>query len=101
MNPTVILGALLGLVISVGGAGWYGFGLGYDQHVAEIAAQREAEDKARTAALDAAAREIAKIDVKNVTIQGKVVERIRTETVYADCRHSPDTWKLIQEAFKP
>ena len=50
--------------------------------------------------MEAAAREVAKIEVKNVTIQGKVIERIRTETVYSECRHSPDTWKLIQEAFK-
>lgn len=100
MNPTIVLAVLLGWVISAGGAGWYGFGLGYDRHVAEIATQQAAAEAARKEALDAAAREIAKIEVKNVTIQGKVVERIKTETVYADCKHSPDTWKLIQEAFK-
>ena len=100
MNPTIILAVLLGWLVSIGGAGWYSFGLGYDRHAAQIAAQREAEDKARAEALDAAAREVAKIEVRNVTIQGKVIERIRTETVYSECRHSPDTWNLIQEAFK-
>ena len=100
MNPTLILAVLFGWLASIGGAGWYAYGLGYDRHVAQVAAQREAEDKARAEALEAAAREVAKIEVKNVTIQGKVIERIRTETVYSECRHSPDTWKLIQEAFK-
>ncbi len=96
MNPTVILAGLLALLISIGGAGWYGFGLGYDRHVAEIAA----EDKARKEGLQAAAAEIAKIDVKNVTVQGKVIEHVRTETVYSECQHSPDAWKTIQEAYK-
>lgn len=100
MNPTLILAVLLGWVLSVIGAGWYAMNLGYDKHITEIAAQRESDEKVRKEALDAAAREIAKIDVKNVTIQGKVIERIRTETLYSECRHSPDTWNLIQEAFK-
>lgn len=100
MNPTLILAVLLGWVLSIIGAGWYAMNLGYDKHIAEIASQREAEDKARKEALDAAAREIAKIDVKNVTVQGKVIERIRTETVYTECRHSPETWKIVLEAFK-
>lgn len=101
MNPTVILAVLLGWTLSLGGAGWYGFGLGYDRHVAEEAKDKDAADKVRKEALSAAADAIAKIDVKNVTIQGKVIERIRTETVYSDCVHSPDTWALIQQAYKP
>ena len=101
MNPTVILAVLLGWALSLGGAGWYGKGLGYDQRVAEEAKDKDSAEKARKEALSAAADAIAKIDVKNVTIQGKVIERISTETVYLDCKHSPDTWQLIQEAFKP
>lgn len=101
MNPTVILAVLLGWALTIIGAGWYAMDLGYDKHVAEIAAQRESDEKVRKEALDAAAREVAKIDVKQVTIQGKVIERIRTETIYTECRHSPDTMKMIEEAFKP
>lgn len=100
MNPTLILAILLGWSLSLGVAGWYGNGIGYDQRVAEEANDKDVADKAREEALSAAADAIAKIDVKQVTIQGKVIERIRTETVYSDCKHSPDTWALIQEAYK-
>lgn len=49
---------------------------------------------------DAAADQIAKIQVVNTTVQNKVIERIRTEVQYKDCKHSPDTFNLILEAFK-
>lgn len=60
----------------------------------------QATTKSREASTKAAAEAIAKIEVKNTTINAKVIERIKTETVYAECRHSPDTYQLILEAFK-
>ena len=96
MNPWLILAGVLALAGAVGG----GYVKGAKDNEAEHLRIAQAEEKARKEALQAAAMEVAKIDVKNVTIQGKVVEHIRTETVYSECRHSPDTWKLIQEAFK-
>jgi hypothetical protein len=91
----------LGFILAMLGAGWYGKNIGYDMREAEYARDAAAQDAARAEALKAAAEAVAKIDVKQITIQGKVVERIRTETVYAECRHSPETFALIQEAYKP
>ncbi len=60
----------------------------------------EATQKSREAASMAAAEQISKIQITNTTIQNKVVERIRTEVQYQECKHSPETFKLIQDAFK-
>jgi hypothetical protein len=97
MNPWLMLGAVLALVAAVA----FGHHRGYQDRVGEEAIAQQASEQARKEALQAAAAEIAKIDVKNVTIQGKVIERIRTEQVYSDCKHSPESWKLIQEAYQP
>ena len=73
-------------------AGWVSHGI-YSNKVAEAIAL------ARQEAAVSAASEIAKITVSNTTIQNKVIERVRTETVYQDCQHSSDTFNLINEAF--
>ena len=73
-------------------AGWVSHGM-YNTKITEAIAL------ARQEAAQSAAQEIAKITVSNTTIQNKVVERIRTETVYQDCKHSSDTFNLITEAF--
>lgn len=49
---------------------------------------------------EAAAKEIAKIEIKHETINNQVIEKIRVEKVYQDCQHSEDTWRLIKEAYK-
>jgi len=58
-------------------------------------------DRAEIAAMKGAATEIAKIQIKHETITQPVLERVRTEVQYRECKHDPDTFKLIQEAFKP
>lgn len=57
-------------------------------------------EKSADAASKAAAEAIAGIEIKQTTINNKVREVIRTETVYSDCRHSPDMFKLIKDKFK-
>lgn len=78
-------------------AGWVAKGWKDDSIKLAI---EQATAQSRDASATAAAAAIAKIQISNTTIQGKVIERIRTETVYAECRHSPDTYNLILEAFK-
>jgi len=97
MNPWLMLGAVLALVAAVA----FGNHHGYQSRLGEEAIEQQAAEKGRKEALAAVAAEIAKIDVKQVTIQGKVIERIRTEQVYSECKHSPESWALIQEAYKP
>ena len=58
------------------------------------------QDKASMEAMERAVVEIKAIQIKNTTIHNKVVERIKFETVYQDCQHSPETFQLILEAYK-
>ena len=55
--------------------------------------------KAQNAAMQGAAKEIAKIEVKNTIIQQKLETKIRTEKVYQECVHSDDAFRLIREAY--
>lgn len=96
MNPWL----MLAVVAALAGAGGAGYWKGGNDAEAEHLRIEKAQEQAHKDALQAAAKEIAKIDVKSVTIQGKVIERIRTEQVYTECRHSPDAWKLVQEVYK-
>lgn len=57
-----------------------------EKHQAEQKARQEGQDKA----LIAAAKAIAKIEVKSETIKQDVIREIRTVPVYRDCVHSPD-----------
>jgi len=61
-------------------------------------------DRAVSATRDASdlstAQALADIAVTNKTIYQNVIERTRTETVYRDCRHSPDAFDLITKAFQ-
>lgn len=61
---------------------------------------KQAIDDSAKKSRQAAAEQIAKIQIVNTTVQNKVIERIRTEIQYQECRHSPDTFKLILEAFE-
>lgn len=84
MNPYLIIAAL----VAVMGAGWGGFRLGVDHQVASEVEKRQLVAEAVDAANNAAATAISKIVVRNSTIRQEVEREIRTNTVYADCRHS-------------
>ena len=58
------------------------------------------QNKASLEAMERAVIAINAIQVTNKTIHNKVVEITKTETVYKDCQHSPDAFKLILEAYK-
>ena len=73
-------------------AGWIAHGLYSDSVTQAI------EETRKLAALSAA-QEIAKIEITNTTVQGKIIERVRTEIVYSECHHSPDTFSIIKDAF--
>ena len=85
----LIVAVLVGIVFA---AGWGSHVLYANSIVAAI-------EKTREAAALGAAQEIAKIEIKNTTIEGKIIERVRTEVVYSECHHSPDTFSLIKSAF--
>ena len=51
----------------------------------------------REAIANANAQAIAQLKVENTTVQGKIIERVRTEIVYTECKHSDSDYKLITE----
>ena len=95
MNPYLIIGALVAVLAA--GAG--GFKLGADH---ELAAQAR-EDKHVAAAVEAAntasAGAIAGIKVTNTTIRQELEREIRTNTIYAECRHTSGGLRSINESL--
>ena len=75
------------------------FAAGWGSHVLYSNSVNQAIAETRKAAAESAASEIAKIQITNTTVQGKIIERVRTEVVYSECHHSPDTFSIIKDAF--
>lgn len=48
-----------------------------------------------------AAEAIGKIEVKYTTINRKLEKEVIREPVYAECRHTPEAFKLLQESLEP
>lgn len=94
-NPWVIVGALL----LVAGAFFYGSHVGATGEKAKYATTQLLIAKAGEAAQRGAAQEIAKIQVINKTVQGKVETITRENTVYRDCHQSPDALRLLNGAL--
>lgn len=95
LNPSLWL---VGLAILAGTfAG--GISLGKKWEEGRNAIERNYVAEAVDAANAAAAQAIAQIKPKYTTIQNEVQREIRTETVYADCRHSPDGLRLVNQAL--
>jgi cell division protein FtsX len=96
---------ILAVTLLVGAAGATGYWQGSKHTADQIAAQaaREAAlvEKTRETAAQAAAEQIAKIEVKNVTIRQKAETITREVPVYGDCRHDPRTLGLLNDALAP
>ena len=94
MNPWLILGALLACV----GSFFYGQEVGKD---ATLAKQKTIEDVAQQVydrAQQGAAAAIAKMEIQNVTITQPIRTEVRTRTVYAECKHTPDGLRALNSA---
>lgn len=100
-NPYVLIAAGLLLAASHGLVGWKAFQLGQNDIIAEEAKLDEARKEGEKAALQAAASEIAKLEVRNVTIRQKAETIVREVPVYHDCRHDPNGLQLVNEALRP
>ena len=103
MNPYFILAGVTAWAASVGGAFFYGHGVGKDS---EIAAQSR-EDKvafiATEAAASAAANAISKLEIKHVTIRQKADTVIREVPDYSRCVNDQRVLDSINQArgFEP
>lgn len=76
-----------------------GFGAGWEVNGWRYEAERAAEMRGAREALNLTAKELAKIDVKQVTIRQKVQTNVIEKTVYRECRHDPDTYRLLNDAI--
>ena len=99
MNPYVILAAVVLWGGSVGGAFWYGTGIGKDGEVAKQAEINQAIVDTRKEAQLGAADAIANIKVNNTVVRGKVETVVRENVVYRDCLNDPRGMQYINEAL--
>jgi glutamine synthetase len=95
VNPYLIIAAMVSFFLA--GAG--GFKLGIDHEKAGQARDEQRIESAKQAMAEAAAEAISKIKVVNTTVQNEVQREIRTNTVYADCKHSDDGLRLLNNAI--
>ena len=90
--------ALGGVVLAVA-AFFYGQEVGED---AALAKQKTIEDVAQAVydkAQSATAEAIAAMEIKNVTITQPIRTEVRTRTVYAECKHTPDGVRALNAAI--
>jgi len=60
----------------------------------------QAADTALELARRGAAEEIAKLEVKHVTVQRRIERETREVPVYRDCRHPPDVLRALDDALE-
>lgn len=97
-----LYGALVAAILwgsSLAGAFFYGDKVGGDREVATQAREDRVVKIATDAAASAAAGAIAAQRPKNVTIRQETEREIRTNTVYAECRHSPEQLQRLNAAL--
>ncbi len=98
-NPWVLLAIVLAWGASVTGSFFYGQGIGREGEIAGQAKISKAIEETREAAQQGAASAIAEIKIVNTTIHQKAETVVRTERVYADCRHAPGMRDTINSAL--
>ena len=99
MNPWLIVGLLVAWGLSVAGVGMTAFNLGQDREKASEADKRAMVAESVDAALEVAGKAISGIKVHNSTVRQELEREIRTNTVYADCRHSDVGMRSINAAI--
>ncbi len=98
-NPYILLALVIGWGASVAGAGWWGIGIGEDRIIATQAKVNKAIDETRAAAQQGAADAIAKIEIKNITVNRKLETLVRENRVFADCRSGPSSVHLYNSSI--
>ena len=93
------MGQLQILGISIIAALIIGFASGWKVNSWKYDAERAIEAESFNKAMEITAKEIAKIEVKNVTIKQQMDTVVRENVVYRDCQHTPDGLRLVNEAL--
>ena len=95
MTSYLILG---GAAVTVG-AYFYGVDVGRDSVVAEQERTRTVVREALDNAQTGAAKAIADMEIKNVTINQPIRTEVRTRTVYAECKHTDAGVRALNAAI--
>lgn len=77
----------------------FGVASGWKVHSWKNASDHEMQIATFNEAMDMAAKELAKIEVKNVTIKQEVQTKVIERTYYRDCKHEPDVMLDINRAL--
>lgn len=95
INPYIILAALVAIATAYLYGRHDGSEIAAAQRLRDEQVARQVFDQAQAAA----AGEIAKIKVRNVTVQQTLEKEIHEKPVYRDCRHTPDGLRSINAAL--
>jgi len=98
MTQLLIIAAIW--AISLAGVGYQAFTMGQDNIKAKNADEFSLRQQTIEDAREGAAQAIAGIQIIHQTIQGELRREIRTNTIYADCKHSPDGLRLLNDALE-
>lgn len=99
MNPYAALALVVAWGASLAGTAWWTYGAGQDSEIATQAREAKAAENAARIAADVSAAAIAKIKPQITTIKQETEREIRTNTIYADCRHSPEQLQRLNAAL--
>jgi hypothetical protein len=99
MSPWSALAAVLLWIASVAAAYSYGDSVGTDSEKVKQSEIKQAIEDTRGIARQGAANEIAKIKVRNTTIQSNLREVVRLSPAGVDCKLPADGLRLINEAL--
>jgi hypothetical protein len=67
---------------------------------ADVLRENALVERAFAASQAGAAAEIAKLEIKHVTLQQRIERETREVPVYRDCRHSPDGLRSLNDALE-
>lgn len=95
LNPLFLLAVTAAWLGSLFGA----FNFGRDHEIGAQAREVQARAETFELAQKGAAEAISQLKVEHVQITQPIVREIRTNTVYADCRHTPDGLRAVNAAI--
>lgn len=75
------------------------FGAGWNVNGWRYKADRAAQMEGANRALEATAKELAKLDIKQITIKQEVQKHVIEKPVYRECVHDDDTFRLLNNAL--
>lgn len=99
VSPAVVLAVVLAWAVTIAGASWKAYGLGQDNVRAEESRAEKLVYEARELAQQGAAESIAKLAPVNQTIVQRVRREVETNTVYRECKHTPDGLRGVNAAL--